>query len=71
MLAKGGKKNMKKFIILAALFATWCSMANNIFAQENDPVLVCHFEETENGELIEVCEETSTYQLCTPECWGT
>lgn len=62
---------MKKIFILLAAFVITCGpMVNGIFAQE-DPVLVCHFEEDENGELIEICEEISTYQLCTPECWDT
>lgn len=61
----------KMFILLATLSIIGGSAVNEIFAQENDPILVCHFEEDENGEVIEVCEEVSTYQLCTPECWDT
>ena len=68
-MAKGGEMNMKKmFILLATLSIIGGSTVNEIFAQENDPILVCHFEEDENGEVNEVCEEVSTYQLCTPEC---
>ena len=63
---------MKKVLgLLFALTVVCYPMTNNIFAQESDPVLVCHFEEDENGEMIEVCEEISTYQVCSPECWDT
>ena len=63
---------MKKLFILLTAFSITCSgMTNDIFANENDTILVCHFEEDENGDVIEVCEEISTYQLCTPECWDT
>lgn len=63
---------MKKIFLLFAALTIICGpMVNDIFAQENDPVLVCHFEENEDGEMIEVCEEISNYQLCSPECWDT
>ena len=62
---------MKKvFILLTAFSILLGSTTNNVMAQENEPTLVCHYELDENGEWIEVCEEISTYEFCSPECWN-
>ena len=60
----------KTFILLTALSIALGTSINEVSAQDNEPILVCHFEEDENGEMIEVCEEISNYQYCSPECWN-
>ena len=71
-MAKGGKdmKN-KMFLALGALSLICCLNGNSTYAQDEEPIIVCHFEENDDGEIIEICEEIkpSTYELCSPECW--
>ena len=61
----------KLFMILGAFSLLCCLNDTNVFANDDEPIIVCHFEENEDGELIEICEEMkpSTFDYCTPECW--
>ena len=64
---------MKKILIALGVLSLTCNLVgSNILAEDDEPLLVCHFEEDENGEEIEVCEEVipSTYEYCSPECWN-
>ena len=65
---------MKKLFLLFGALSLMFALSNThqTFAEEaSEKVMVCHFEENEEGELVEVCEEEeiTPYIFCTPECW--
>lgn len=64
---------MKKFALLFGALSIAVVMigSNEIFAEDSDSIYVCHFEENEDGEIIEVCETNNGKEriYCTPECW--